>query len=158
MKLSISEILAAMAGAYEAALADPAPVRNIQIGEGVTLRTDVYRGPRGDGFQVVATVDRGYDTLTICRQRGPEIEREKPFVPVSYSKLSFLREIQKLGKLGTFIGYLELPSHKTLKWQWDACTCIMSDDETFSEIAPLVQTLLGITGPQFSELLKRCES
>jgi len=47
------------------------------IGDGVTLRTDVYTGPRGAGFAIFATLTIGKRTLTACKQHGPETGRER---------------------------------------------------------------------------------
>ena len=163
MNLTYRSILAEMERAYAEALADPKQVKPVELADSDStlkcrLRTDVYDGPKGRGFAVVATVDRGFDKMTIVKQHGPEILRDKPFEPQTFSKLLFIRELDTLGKQDEFFQYLELQGPAKLKRQWDACTCIMSDDESFSEIAPLVQALLGLTGTQFEALLKRCET
>jgi len=47
------------------------------IGDGVTLRTDTYTGPKGAGFAVAATLTIGKRALTACKQHGPETWRER---------------------------------------------------------------------------------
>lgn len=158
MNLTHPQIQAAIDTAFASTPVPPVRVYVVNIGDNCTLQTDVYSGLKGSGFQIVATIDRGYDKLQIVRQHGPETWREKPFVPVSYSKLTIIKELDKLEKLSTFITYLELDSHKPLKWQWDAASCIMSSDDTFMEIAPLLQKMFGLTNAQFVAFLKRCET
>jgi len=79
--LTISQISAAVDAAFQAALAQTAPVTKFvpqAIGDNATLRTDVYTGPKGSGFVVSAKVDLKFRTLVIAQQRGPETWRECP--------------------------------------------------------------------------------
>jgi len=77
--LTLSQISAAVDAAYQTtmALATPVKVAAVAIGDNATLRTDIYAGPKGTGFVVVAIVDLKWRTLTIAKQHGPETWREK---------------------------------------------------------------------------------
>lgn len=80
MILTLREINAAVDAAYKTTLSQPSPQRvsSRQIGDNATLRTDVYLGPKGSGFVVVATVDIRWRRLVISKQHGPETWREHP--------------------------------------------------------------------------------
>jgi len=87
--LNMTPIKAAVAPAFQSALAtftahaadaaQPALQRVAaqQIGEGCTLRTDVYAGPHGSGFAVVAMIKIGSRIITRVRQHSPETWRER---------------------------------------------------------------------------------
>ena len=72
-----------MDSAFSAALTNPQCVAPHSLADTdsvtqCTLRTDVYNGPHGSGFAVVATLILGDQSVTIVRQHGPETHREKP--------------------------------------------------------------------------------
>jgi len=77
--LTLSRINGAVDAAFQAALALPQPQRVLpqQIGDNTTLRTDVYNGPRGLGFVVIAQIKIGKRVVTSARQHGPETWRER---------------------------------------------------------------------------------
>lgn len=91
--LTLTQVNLALVAAFQTALAllNPAAVISQWIGSNATLRTDVYAGPQGSGFVVVATVDLGWRKLTISKQHGPEVWREQP----SPSLASLTAECQK---------------------------------------------------------------
>lgn len=74
--LTLSQIDAAVDAAFQTALAAPQRIAPQQIGDGCNLRTDVYVGPRGSGFAVVAQIKIGQRTIARVRQHGPETWRE----------------------------------------------------------------------------------
>ncbi len=88
--LTITQINAAVDAAFATALttwnahaadaAQPALQRSPAqtIGDGVTLRTDVYTGPRGAGFAVVAGIAIHWRTVQVVKQHGPETHRDAP--------------------------------------------------------------------------------
>jgi len=78
--LTILEIGAAVDAAFETTLAQSSAQRVLpqQIGDNATLRTDVYAGPKGTGFVVVATVDLKWRKLVISKQHGLETWRDRP--------------------------------------------------------------------------------
>ena len=78
--ITLTQISAEVDAAYAVALAQTPPQKVVtqQIGANATLRTDLYTGPQGSGFLVVATVDLGWRSLVITRQHGPETGREQP--------------------------------------------------------------------------------
>ena len=88
--LTLAQILAAVDAAFAAALAQTPPqkVAAHQIGTNASLRTDLYAGPQGSGFLVVATVDLGWRSLVITRQHGPETGRE-----LSLDRAALLEEL-----------------------------------------------------------------
>lgn len=79
-KLTLSQISAAVAAAYQTtlALATPINVAPQAIGDNAMLRTDVYNGPKGPGFIVTVTMDLKWRKVVIARQHGPETWREQP--------------------------------------------------------------------------------
>ena len=88
--LNLTQINAAVDAAFASALAtwnahasdatQPALQHSTAqtIGDGVTLRTDVYTGPKGAGFAVVAGIDIHWRTVQIVKQHGPETHRDAP--------------------------------------------------------------------------------
>ncbi|MEI6562090.1 MAG: hypothetical protein WCO68_08415 [Verrucomicrobiota bacterium] len=78
--LTLTQINEALNAAFQATLAltQPRRVAPQEIGDNATLRTDVYTGPHGSGFVVVAVVDLPWRKLVISRQHGPETHREQP--------------------------------------------------------------------------------
>lgn len=78
MNLTLTQINAAVDAAFQTSLAQTPPQKlaSQAIGDNCTLRTDVYTGPRGTGFVVVAAVDLKWRKLSICKQHGPETQRE----------------------------------------------------------------------------------
>jgi len=91
--LTIAEIHAAVEAAFATTLALATPIRIAPeaIGDNATLRTDVYTGPHGSGFVVIATVNLGWRKLPIAKQHGPETQREQPAPTLS----CLLAECQK---------------------------------------------------------------
>ncbi|MEI8234122.1 MAG: hypothetical protein WCH57_05495 [Verrucomicrobiota bacterium] len=77
--LNLSQISAAVDAAFQTtlALANPVRIAPQAIGDNATLRTDVYTGPKGAGFVVVATMDLKWRTLVIAKQHGAETSREQ---------------------------------------------------------------------------------
>lgn len=77
--LTLSQINAAVEEAFQTAQTQ-SPAQRVpthQIGENAVLRTDLYTGPNGTGFVVVATVDLKFRTLVIAKQSGPETARNQ---------------------------------------------------------------------------------
>jgi len=91
--LTLSLISAAVDAAFSTTLALPTPahIPSASIGVNATLRTDVYTGPHGSGFVVVAVMDLGWRKLVIAKQHGPEAHREQPAPTLA----SLLAECQK---------------------------------------------------------------
>ncbi|MCX6968481.1 MAG: hypothetical protein NTZ46_12040 [Verrucomicrobia bacterium] len=89
--LTLTQVQAAVDSAYQAALAMPQRVATQSIGANATLRTDLYTGPCGSGFIVVATVDLAWRKLVIARQHGPEAGRDQP----APTRASLLKECQE---------------------------------------------------------------
>jgi len=78
--LTLAQINAAVDAAFQTALAQNPTIQVAiqQIGDNATLRTDLYTGPKGTGFAVVAVIDLGWRKVTISKQHGPETWREQP--------------------------------------------------------------------------------
>ena len=91
-QLTLSQIVAAMDAAFQAALSNPQKVAAQPIGDNAILRTDIYTGPKGSGFAVSAVVDLKWRKLVIARQHGPETWREAPAPTLE----SLVEECQKL--------------------------------------------------------------
>ncbi|MEI7957898.1 MAG: hypothetical protein WCI40_02220 [Verrucomicrobiota bacterium] len=91
--LTLSQINAAVDAAFQTALAlaQPQRIAPQAIGDNATLRTDVYTGPKGSGFVVVAVVDLKWRKLTVAKQHGPEAGREQPVPTIA----SLSQECQK---------------------------------------------------------------
>lgn len=71
-------VLDAVDAAYATAQSHPAKVAPAAISgaSSWTLRTDLYAGPRGSGFQVVATLTLLDTVFSIRKQSGPETTRQ----------------------------------------------------------------------------------
>lgn len=93
--LNLTEINAAMDAAFAKTLALPTPVKVAAhaIGDNATLRTDVYAGPLGSGFAVVATVALPWRKMTLAKQYGPETWRERP-LPTPESLVAECRKVR----------------------------------------------------------------
>jgi len=91
--LTLSQIDAAVDAAFQTTLALPTPVKiaSQAIGDNATLHTDVYTGPKGTGFAVIAVVDLKWRKLVVAKQHGPETAREQPAPTLA----SLLKECQK---------------------------------------------------------------
>ena len=83
--LVLSQIVAAVDAAYAtaAALAVPTRVAAASIGDNASIQTDVYQGPQGSGFQVVAKITLGIRTIAVCKQSGPETWRNTSALTVA---------------------------------------------------------------------------
>jgi hypothetical protein len=83
MILNASQIISAVQGAFNTAAAQSPPqaVAPAQIGDGCTLRVDVYAGPAGTGFAVTAVTVFGQfpnlGSAICCMQSGPEPDRQQ---------------------------------------------------------------------------------
>jgi hypothetical protein len=69
----------AVEAAYNTALADPQHVPEQTIAPGVTLQTDVYASPAGNGFRVICKVnipEAGYIAARV-RNHGPDTASEQ---------------------------------------------------------------------------------
>lgn len=67
-----------MAAAFQSALENPTQASvPSSPGAGLTLRTDIYNGPHGAGFAIIAALKIGDQTLCRVRQHGPETWRER---------------------------------------------------------------------------------
>lgn len=90
--LTLAQINAAVDAAFQTTLALPQPQRIAPkaISDNAILRTDLYTGPRGSGFVVVAVVDLPWRKLTIAKQHGVESGRNLPCP----SPVALLRECQ----------------------------------------------------------------
>ena len=76
--LTLSQIGAVADAAFQTTLALPQQrVVPQAIGDNVTLRTDIYVGPFGSGFAVVAQIKIGERIIIRVRQHGPETARER---------------------------------------------------------------------------------
>jgi hypothetical protein len=89
--MTINDIQDAIDAAFAAATANPVAVAASQLAANVSIQTDLYTGPQGPGFQVVARIGARTGTMpnygmiiSIVRQSGPETWRSVE-LPVSVS-------------------------------------------------------------------------
>lgn len=68
--MNLETIDQAIDTAYQAALNDPQIVAPQTIAENVTLRTDIYSSPRGEGFRIVCAVSVPEANFTVLRVRN----------------------------------------------------------------------------------------
>lgn len=121
--LTLDQINEAVAAAFQTTVALPQPQRVAPeaIGDNVTLRIDVYTGPKGSGFVVAATVDLKWRKLAIAKQHGPEAGREQAMPSLA----SLLEECQNA---------------RAARYNAEASTYDLADAETkLSSADPAVQ-------------------
>ena len=129
--LTLAQINSAVDAAFQSALAQ-SPAQRVSatpIGDNATLRTDIYTGPQGLGFVVVAVVDLKFRKLVIAKQHGPETWREQP----APSDESLLDECRKARAK-------EYPSvTDQMDMLWHAM-----DDGTLPKVEPFYSTIKAV--------------